>query len=91
MYLIYVICLKKHGPELRCALQGHLDIVRLIIKNWFASVIVVLNWMGLITFQTKVLEKTLCFKLYMSINVACLLWNDWRAYFTTDLKKQYLY
>lgn len=32
--------------------------------------------MTLITFQREVLEKTIYFKLYMSINVACLQWNE---------------
>ena len=31
--------------------------------------------MRLIIFQREGLEKNIWFKLYMSINVACLLWN----------------
>lgn len=36
---------KDNGPELLCVLQGHLDIVKLIMKFrvWFASVLLILN------------------------------------------------
>lgn len=45
MYLIFVSCLKIYGPKLLCILQGHLDIVKLIIKFkvWFASVMLIFN------------------------------------------------